>query len=67
MRRIGRKIVVAVGGTTILAIGVALLVLPGPGLVFIAGGLALLGTEFPAARRLLDRALDAVMSRFRRR
>jgi tellurite resistance protein TerC len=50
-----RAIAVGVIGTTILLIGVAMLALPGPGLLVIIGGLALLGTEFVWARRLLRR------------
>jgi hypothetical protein len=55
----------AVGGATV-ATGVVLLVLPGPGLVVIAGGLAILGREFPIARKLLDRAQDEARKRVRR-
>jgi hypothetical protein len=39
----------------VLAIGAALLVLPGPGLVVIALGLFILSAEFVWAKRLLDR------------
>ena len=42
-------------GFTVLALGVALLVLPGPGILIIAVGLMILGTEFVWARRLLNR------------
>ena len=42
-------------GGTVLLIGLALLVLPGPGLLVIAGGLAILATEFIWARRALRR------------
>lgn len=42
-------------GSTILAVGVALLVLPGPGIAVIILGLAVLATEFAWARRLLHR------------
>jgi uncharacterized protein (TIGR02611 family) len=42
-------------GFTLLALGVAMLVLPGPGWVTIALGLAVLATEYVWARRLLDR------------
>lgn len=42
-------------GFTALALGVALMVLPGPGILTIAIGLAILATEFVWARRLLDR------------
>ena len=51
--RVARKVVVAVIGATVLALGVALIVLPGPAVVVIPLGLALLGTEFLWARKLL--------------
>jgi len=35
-------------------VGIALLVLPGPGIPLIVAGLALLGTQFPWARRALE-------------
>jgi tellurite resistance protein TerC len=44
-----------IGGTA-LAVGVALLVLPGPGIVVIAGGLGILALEFAWAKRWLRRA-----------
>ena len=56
--RTARKVVVAVIGTTVLAFGVALIVLPGPAVVVIPLGLAILGTEFLWARRLLQRLRD---------
>ncbi len=55
-----KRVVVAIVGTTIVLIGVALLVLPGPGLVVISLGLALLATEFVWARVLLKKAQAAV-------
>jgi Putative transmembrane protein (PGPGW) len=36
-------------------VGLALLVLPGPGLLLLTAGLALLATEFPWAQRWLTR------------
>jgi uncharacterized protein (TIGR02611 family) len=42
-------------GFTLLALGLALLVLPGPGWLTLAAGLALLAAEFAWARTLLDR------------
>jgi uncharacterized protein (TIGR02611 family) len=42
-------------GFTLLAIGVVMLITPGPGWVVILSGLALLAAEFLWARRLLDR------------
>jgi uncharacterized protein (TIGR02611 family) len=56
--RLARKVVVAVIGTTVLAFGIALIVLPGPAVVVIPLGLAILGTEFLWARRLLKRLRD---------
>ena len=50
--RMLRKIAVAVVGTGLIAAGVAMLVLPGPGIVAILAGVGLLGTEFPTARRV---------------
>jgi tellurite resistance protein TerC len=50
-----RKIVIGVIGTTILLIGVALIVLPGPAFVVIPIGLAILASEFVWARRVLRR------------
>ena len=51
--RAARRIVVATVGATVLAIGLALLVLPGPAFVVIPIGLAILGIEFAWARRWL--------------
>jgi uncharacterized protein (TIGR02611 family) len=51
-----RRVIIAVIGFTVLLIGVALVVLPGPAIVVIPLGLAILATEFVWARRLLQRA-----------
>jgi uncharacterized protein (TIGR02611 family) len=50
-----RKPVVTLVGVALIAVGAVLLVLPGPGLLVMALGLAVLATEYPAAQRLLDR------------
>lgn len=50
-----RRLVVFVIGGTVVTAGVAMLVLPGPAIVVIPAGLAILATEFAWARRLLDR------------
>jgi|1185.fasta_scaffold1679547_1 hypothetical protein len=50
--RLSRKIGVAVLGGALLLVGVALIFLPGPAVVVIPLGLAVLGTEFPWAQRL---------------
>lgn len=51
-----RKAAVLVIGGTVLLVGVALIVLPGPAFVVIPAGLAILATEFLWARKLLARA-----------
>jgi len=50
-----KRLVVAVIGGTVLLLGVAMIVLPGPALVLIPAGLAILATEFLWARRALRR------------
>jgi tellurite resistance protein TerC len=50
-----RRIAVALVGGTVLLIGVALIVLPGPAFVVIPLGLAILGAEFAWARHWLRR------------
>ncbi len=49
-----RRIAVTVVGASVVLIGVAMLVLPGPALVVIPIGLAILGVEFAWARRWLE-------------
>ena len=48
-----RRISVALVGFTVLGIGIALIVLPGPAFVVIPLGLAILGVEFAWARAWL--------------
>lgn len=50
----GKRIVVAVLGAVLVLAGLVMLAAPGPGLLVIIAGLALLGTEFWWARRALD-------------
>ena len=50
-----KRIIKVVVGFTILLAGVVMLVTPGPGLVVIAGGLAILAAEFAWARWLLNK------------
>ncbi len=50
-----RKFIVGVIGVTVLLIGLALVVLPGPAFVVIPVGLAILASEFAWARRVLRR------------
>lgn len=55
-----RRILVAVAGTTVLLVGIALLVLPGPAFVVIPAGLAILSLEFAWARHWLHKIKDRV-------
>ena len=54
--RSSKRIAVLVVGLALIAGGVVLLVLPGPGLLLIIAGLAVLATEFAWAEVMLDKA-----------
>lgn len=73
MGRNARRVGVAVLGAVLLLVGVALLALPGPGMLVIVAGFAVLATEFrwaksglAAARRRARGAGDALRDRVRR-
>ena len=51
-----RKIVIAIAGFTVLCVGVAMIVLPGPAFIVIPAGLAILAIEFAWAKRWLAEA-----------
>ena len=53
-----KMLITAVVGFTTIAIGAAMLILPGPGLVVIGLGLLILSAEFVWAKRALDRMKD---------
>ena len=55
-----KRILVAVVGATVLALGIALVVLPGPAVIVIPAGLAILAIEFAWARRWLRTAKEFV-------
>jgi uncharacterized protein (TIGR02611 family) len=54
-----KRVARTVSGFGLLAAGIVMIVLPGPGWVTIALGLAILAPEFPWARRALDRVKSA--------
>jgi hypothetical protein len=56
-----KKVAVSVIGGTVLVIGVALLVLPGPGIPLLIAGLAILATEFVWARNAVRKAKGAAV------
>ena len=51
--RLARRIAISILGFTVLAIGIAMMVLPGPAFIVIPIGLGILGLEFAWARRWL--------------
>jgi uncharacterized protein (TIGR02611 family) len=72
--RTGKRAVILVVGLVLLAGGLVMMVTPGPGILLIIAGLAVLATEFAWAEVMLDRAKeqatkakDSVWSRLKRR
>ncbi|MEA3186832.1 MAG: hypothetical protein QOD99_662 [Chthoniobacter sp.] len=55
-----KRIMIAVVGGTVVLIGIALIVLPGPAFIVIPAGLAILAVEFAWARRWLQKTRDFV-------
>lgn len=62
-RPIRRWLVALIGGT-VVAFGVVMLVTPGPAIVVIPAGLAILAVEFAWARRLLKKLRTAAGATF---
>ena len=56
--RQARRVIILVGGFTLVACGVIMLITPGPGSLLILGGLSVLAIEFVWARRLLKKVKD---------
>jgi tellurite resistance protein TerC len=54
-----KRIARIVGGFALLLAGAAMMVLPGPGIITIALGLAVLARDFEWAQRMLDRLKKA--------
>jgi uncharacterized protein (TIGR02611 family) len=52
------RLAVAIGGFLIVQIEIILISLPGPGLLVIAAGLAVLALEFAWAEHLLERTIE---------
>ncbi len=50
-----RKVVYSVVGGSVVLIGVVMIVLPGPAIIIIPLGLAILATEYAWARKVLQR------------
>jgi uncharacterized protein (TIGR02611 family) len=52
--RNGKRIAVSVAGFVLVVLGLAMLVLPGPGILLVIAGLAVLATEYVWAQRALN-------------
>lgn len=72
--RNAKRVAVTVVGLLVVIAGIVMLILPGPGILAIIAGLAILATEYVWAERLLvmakqraARAKDAAVSRVRKR
>jgi hypothetical protein len=68
--RNAKRVAVTIAGVLVLIAGAAMLVLPGPGIVVIIAGLAILATQYVWAERLLkvakekaNQAKDAILRR----
>ncbi len=61
--KMARRIVITVVGVTVLIIGMIMIVTPGPALVLIPVGLAILSIEFAWARVWLKRLREAISNR----
>jgi len=60
--KVARRIAVGVVGSTVLAVGVALIVLPGPAIIVIPIGLMILSAEFAWARLWLKKVRRSISS-----
>jgi tellurite resistance protein TerC len=56
--RLAKRIVISVVGFSVLAVGIAMVVLPGPAFIVIPIGLGILGLEFAWARRWLKKVKE---------
>jgi hypothetical protein len=56
-----KRVTIAIVGGIVVLIGIALLVLPGPGLLVVLAGLLILASEFPALERYVDPVRDRAM------
>lgn len=59
--RQARRLIIAVIGFTVLLIGIALIVLPGPAIIVIPIGLTILATEFVWARNLMKKVKTGML------
>lgn len=62
-----RRAVVATVGTSLLIAGIAMLILPGPGIVVVLAGLTVLASEFHWARRVKRKLIVYIRRRMQRK
>ena len=60
-----KRSIVAVIGFSVLAIGIAMIVLPGPAILVIPLGLSILATEFVWAKRFLEKMKDKLKKTYK--
>ena len=65
VRKSGKRIAVTVAGALVLITGVVMMVTPGPGVLLILAGLAILATEWAWAERALDKAKERTGDAFK--
>ena len=56
LMRNGKRIGVSIAGLVLVVLGLVMLVLPGPGVLLLLAGLAVLATEYVWAQRMLNYA-----------
>lgn len=61
--KMARRIAIALVGSTVLLLGIIMVVTPGPALIVIPLGLAILGLEFAWARRWMRRLRHSISAR----
>ena len=61
--KLAKRIVIGVVGVTVVVAGIVMLVTPGPGLIVIPAGLAILSLEFAWARYWLKRVRAGISGR----
>lgn len=59
----GRRVVIAIVGVSVLLLGVIMIVTPGPAVIIIPAGLAILAVEFAWARHWLRKLRELISRR----
>ena len=55
------RVAVVIAGGAVLLLGIALIVLPGPGLLLVLAGLLILSNQFPAVEKYVDPVQERAM------